>query len=255
MKLSFAPVSALTAVPPINSADLSFTEIHKRLTRRTGSEAMRNQIQSLTNGWECTVDLGSAGQFLSTDGFSPPEKESFGGFTVFMFNPTPHKVSEAEMSKRLDSLIHDPKMNAQEWVKDLKTFKYYFPKTVDEVHHMMSCAIEFLNLLAGTQDSIATRGYTDAIEAVNINRHGFKLKQSIDPAFLTKVLYLVETEQQNVYTELLDSYQANPIFPLVPELSSHPTSHPVQVHAANTNRPNSSGDSAAGHPFNQIQCI
>lgn len=145
----------------------------------------------------------------------PTRKELFGGFTVFMFNPTPHKVSEAEMSKRLDSLIHDPKMNAQEWVKDLKTFKYYFPKTVDEVHHMMSCAIEFLNLLAGTHDSIAARGYTDAIEAVNINRHGFKLKQSIDPAFLTKVLYLIETEQQNVYTELLDSYQANPIFPLV----------------------------------------
>jgi hypothetical protein len=158
MKLSFAPVSALTAVPPINLADLSFIEIHKRLTRRTGSEAMRNQIQSLTNGWECTVDLGSAGEFLSTDSFSPPEKDSFGGFTVFMFNPTPHKVSEAEMSKRLDSLICDPKMNAQEWVKDLKTFKYYFPNTVDEVHHMMSCAIEFLNLLAGTQDSIAARG-------------------------------------------------------------------------------------------------
>jgi hypothetical protein len=106
-------------------------------------------------------------------------------------------------------------MNAQEWVKDLKTFKYYFPKTVDEVHHMMSCAIEFLNLLAGTQDSIAARGYTDAIEAVNISRHGFKLKQSINPAFLTRVLYLIETEQQNVYTELLDSYQANPVFPLV----------------------------------------
>jgi hypothetical protein len=105
MKLSFAPVSAITAIPPINAKDLVFTEIHKKLVMRTGADTIRNQLQAHTKDWECQIDLGSVGQFLSTDGFSPPTKDSFGGFTVFMFNPTPNTPSEEEMAVRLESLV------------------------------------------------------------------------------------------------------------------------------------------------------
>jgi hypothetical protein len=103
---------------------------------------------------------------------------------------------------------------AQDWIKTLKWFKYYFPTTVDEANHMMNCAINFLTLLAGHPDCIAARGYSDAIKAVRENSQAFKLKQRTDSAFLTKILYLVETEQQHIYAELLVAYQAHPDFPL-----------------------------------------
>jgi hypothetical protein len=105
MKLSFAPVSAITAIPPIKAKDLVFTEIHRKLVMRTGADTIRNQLQAHTKDWECQIDLGSVGQLLSTDGFAPPTKDSFGGFTVFMFNPTPNTPSEEEMAVRLESLV------------------------------------------------------------------------------------------------------------------------------------------------------
>jgi hypothetical protein len=214
MKLSFAPMSAITAIPPIKAKDLEFTEIHKKLVMRTGSDTIRNQLQAHTKDWECQIDLGSVGQFLSTDGFAPPTKDSFGGFTVFMFNPTPNTPSEEEMAVRLESLVQDSKASAAEWIKTLKRFKYYFPTTVDEAGHMMNCAIDFLTLLAGHPDCIATRGYTDALKAVKEHRQAFKVKQTEDDSFLPKILYLVETEQQHIYAELQGACLSHPDFPL-----------------------------------------
>jgi hypothetical protein len=176
MKLSFAPVSAITDIPPINAKDLVFTEVHKKLVMRTGADTIRNQLQAHTKDWECQIDLGSVGQFLSTDRFAPPTKDSFGGFTVFMFNPTPHNPTEAEMALRLESLVEDSKASAQDWIKTLKRFKYYLPTTVDEADHMMNNAIGFLTLLAGHSDCIAARGYSDAFKAVKENCQAFKLK-------------------------------------------------------------------------------
>jgi hypothetical protein len=144
MKLSFAPVSAITAIPPINAKDLVFTEVNKKLVIGTGADTIKNQLQAV-------------GQFLSTDGFAPPTKDSFGGFTVFMFNPTPNTPSEEKMAIRLESLVQDSKASAQDWIKTLKRLKYYCPQTVDEAGHMMNCAIDFLTLLTGHPDCIAAR--------------------------------------------------------------------------------------------------
>ena len=57
MKLWFALMSALTTNSPVNTADLQFTPIHKKLIRRTGSVMLNNQIMSLTKGWECCINL------------------------------------------------------------------------------------------------------------------------------------------------------------------------------------------------------
>ncbi|OEU12035.1 hypothetical protein FRACYDRAFT_245162 [Fragilariopsis cylindrus CCMP1102] len=215
MKLGFAPVSALTQSPPLNTLDLKFTELHEKLIRRTGSVVLNNQLLNLTTGWECRIDLGSVGQFLSIDGFAPPAKDAFGGFTIFMFNPTTHNPTEEEMMGRLESLVQDPKSLGKEWGTILKRFKYYFPKTVDEMDHMITAAVDLLCLLSGNNKSIAAKGYIDAAVAVKAHRLDFKHQQVKDPAFLTKVLYLIEVEQQRVYQQLEATYLAEPIFPLV----------------------------------------
>ena len=215
MKLGFAPVSALTQSPPLNTLDLKFTELHEKLIRRTGSVVLNNQLLNLTTSWECRIDLGSVGQFLSIDGFAPPAKDAFGGFTIFMFNPTTHDPTEEEMMGRLESLVQDPKSLGKEWGTILKRFKYYFPKTVDEMDHMITAAVDLLCLLSGNNESIAAKGYIDAAVAVKAHRLDFKHQQVKDPAFLTKVLYLIEVEQQRVYKQLEATYLAEPIFPLV----------------------------------------
>jgi hypothetical protein len=73
-----------------------------------------------------------------------------------------------------------------------------------------------LRLLAGHPDCIAARGYTDALKAVEEHRQAFKVMQQEDESFLTKILYLVETEQQHIYAELQGACQSHPDFPLAP---------------------------------------
>jgi len=213
IRLCLAPVSSLSAHPPINSASLTLSTVFKELTLKVSTERMQNQLNIITEGWECSIDLGSVGHFLTMDGFIPPSKESFGGFSVFMFNPSGTPPSAEEMEFRLGALLEDDKVTTAAWGKQLKKFKYSFPTTVDELNYMLEAAADFLDKLSGITTSIAATGYREALTIVKGLRQEFKKEQLEKPAFLTTVLFLIETEQQKIYTSLQRAYLVQREYP------------------------------------------